>query len=89
MLLKGKSTFCDVLKNYYASGVSSKCLHATSSNALFCTHYVNDVIYHVFSHGDVSIRIYGKNVNVMLEYNFALTSMQRNNVIQRRINVDT
>ena len=33
---------------------SSKCLHATSSNVLFCTHYVGNMIYHNFSHSDVS-----------------------------------
>ena len=63
------------LKNYFASDVnSSKCLHAMSSNALFCKHYIDDVIYHLFSHGDVSIRFYRKNVNVMLEFHFILTS---------------
>ena len=25
--------------------VASKCLHVTSSNTLFCTHYVDDVNY--------------------------------------------
>ena len=46
------------LKNYiyFASDVnSSKCLHAMSSKALFCTLYVDNLIYHIFSHGDVSI----------------------------------
>ena len=44
------------LKNYFASDVnSSKCLHAMSSKALFCTLYVDNFIYHIFSHGDVSI----------------------------------
>ena len=56
------------LKSYFASDVnSSKCLHATSSNALLCMHYVDDVIYHIFSHGDVSDRFCGENFNVMLE----------------------
>ena len=44
--------------------------NATSSNALFCTHYVNNVIYHKFSHSDVSYRFNGNNVNVMLQFNF-------------------
>ena len=55
-------------KDYFAADVDrSKCLYATSSNALFCTHYVGNVIYHKFSHGDVSYRFSGKNVNVVLE----------------------
>ena len=29
----------------------SKCLHATSSNALIYMHYVGNVVYHKFSHG--------------------------------------
>ena len=50
------------LKNYFASDInSSKCLHAMSSNLLFCTHYIDDVIFHIFSYSDVSIRFYGKN----------------------------
>ena len=55
-------------KDYLAADVDrSKCLHATSSNALFCTHYVGNVIYHKVSHGGVSDRFNRKNVNVMLE----------------------
>ena len=55
-------------KHYFAADVDrSKCLHATSANALFCTHYVGNVIYHKFSHGDVSYRFRRINVNVMLE----------------------
>ena len=68
--LKGKSVSLRFFffKNDFASNVnSSKCLHATSSNALFCTHYVDDVMYHIFSHGDVSIWLYGKNINFMKE----------------------
>ena len=45
----------------------NKCLHATSSNALFCTHYIGNVIYHKFAHGEVSYRFNGVNGNVMLE----------------------
>ena len=57
-------------QDYFAADVDrSKCLHATSSNALFCTRYVGscNVIYHKFSHGDVPYRFNEKNVNVMLE----------------------
>ena len=50
----------------------SKCLHATSPNALFCTHNVGNVLYHNFSHGDVSYKFSGKNVNVMLELIFII-----------------
>ena len=58
-------------EDYFAADVdSSKCLHYTSSNALFWTHYVGrlNVIYYKFSHGDISYRLNGKNVNVMLEF---------------------
>ena len=37
------------------------------ANTLFCMHYVGNVIYHKFSHSDVSYRFNGKNMNVMLE----------------------
>ena len=48
--------FAIFLKNYFASDVkSSKCLHAMQSNALFCTHYVGDVIHRILSHGEISI----------------------------------
>ena len=54
---------------YFAADVDrSKYLHATSSNALFCTHYTGNVIYHRSSHGDLSYKISGGNVNVMLEF---------------------
>ena len=33
-----------------------------------CTHYDGNVIYHKFSHGDISYRFNGKNVKVMLEF---------------------
>ena len=35
------------------------------SNELICTHYVGNVIYHNFSHDNVSYRINGENVNVV------------------------
>ena len=53
-------------KEYFAGDIDrSKCLHITSSNALFYTHYVGNAIYHKFSHGDVSCRFDGENLNVM------------------------
>ena len=55
-------------KDYFAADFDrSKCLHATSSNVLFCMHCIGNVIYHKFSHGDVCYRLNGKNVNVVLE----------------------
>ena len=30
-------------------------------------HYVGNMIYHKFSHDDISYRFNGKNINVMLE----------------------
>ena len=37
-------------KDYFAEDVDrSKCLYETSSNILFYTHYVGNVIYHKFS----------------------------------------
>ena len=57
-------------KDFFAADIDrSKCLHAMSSNALFCTHYIGNMIYHKFSHDDVSYRFNGENVNVMLEFN--------------------
>ena len=43
MIQKGNATLLQRLpKGYFAVDVDrSKCLHATSSNALFCTHYVD------------------------------------------------
>ena len=35
-----------------------------------CTLSVSNVIYHKFSHGAAFYTLNGKNVNVMLEYNF-------------------
>ena len=37
------------------------------SSKLFCMHYVGNVIYHKFSHCDVSYKFNGENVDVMLE----------------------
>ena len=76
MIQKGNATLLQCLsKDYLAADVDrSKCLHVTSSNVLFCTHYVGDVIYHSFSHNEVSYRINGENVNVMFEYRIKLSS---------------
>ena len=38
---------------FAAEGDCSKCLHATSSNVLFCTHYISNVDYYKFSHVNV------------------------------------
>ena len=66
-------------KDYFAAEADrSKCLHATSSNALFCTHYVGNVIYHKFSHDDISYRFNGENVNAMLEFTVVNNKMQSN-----------
>ena len=69
MIQKGNTTLLQRLpKAYFAADVDrSKCLHVTSSNALFRTHYVGSMIYHKFSYDDVSYRIKGENVKVMLE----------------------
>ena len=69
MIEKGNATLLQrSQKEYFAADVDrSKCLHATSSNALFCTQYVGNMRYHKFSHGDVSYRFNGKNDKVKLE----------------------
>ena len=65
MIQKGNTTLLQhFLKGYFAAGVDrSKCLHAASSNALCCMHYVGNVIYHKFSHDDVSYRFSGEHVH--------------------------
>ena len=69
MKQKGNATLLQRLPmDYFAADVDrSKCLHATSSNEPFCKHYVGNVIYHNFSHDDVSYRVSGENINGMLE----------------------
>ena len=69
MIQKGNVTLLPRLpKDYFAGDIDRrKCLHATSSNTLFWMHYVGNVICHEFSDGDISYRINGENVNVMLE----------------------
>ena len=69
MIQKGDATLLQCFpKDYFAADIDrSKCLHAKASNALFCTHYIGNVIYQNFSHSDVSNRFNGKDVNVMLE----------------------
>ena len=70
MIQKGNATLLQRFpKDYFAADIDrSKCLHATSSNALVCTHYVGNVIYHKFAPGDVSYGFNGENFNVMLEW---------------------
>ena len=68
-------------KEYFAADSDrSKCLHATSSNALFFTHYVGNVIFFKFSHDDISYRFNGKNVNAMLELWFLKSGITRQNL---------
>ena len=56
-------------EDYFAANVDRcKFLYSVSTNTLFCTHYFGNVIYHTFSHDDVSIRINEGNINVMLEF---------------------
>ena len=44
MIQKGKSTLLQCFRKTFAADVArSKYLHVTSSNASFCTHYVDDV----------------------------------------------
>ena len=66
MMQKGNTTLLQRFpKDYFAADVDrSKRLHATSSNELFCMHYVGNVIYHTFSHGDVFYRFNGENVRI-------------------------
>ena len=72
MIQKGNVTLLQRFpKDYFTADVDrSECLYATSSNALFCTHYVGNVIYHKLSHGDVCYRFNGKSVTIILEYYF-------------------
>ena len=78
MIQKGNVTLLQRLPNdLFAADVDKKCLHATSSNALFCTHYVGNVIYHKFSHDDVSYRNNGENVKVMVSYLYQLSVFER------------
>ena len=45
-----------------------ECLHPTSSRREMCTSSVSNAIYHKFSHGAALYMLYGKNVNVILEF---------------------
>ena len=55
-------------KDYFAEDIDSrKCLHATSSNVLFCRHCVGNMFYDKFSR-DVSCRFNERNVIIMLEF---------------------
>ena len=48
-----------------------KCLHLTSSRCEICR--LSNMIYHKFSHGAAFYTLYGKNVNVMLEFHITFT----------------
>ena len=67
MIRKGNTTLLHGFpKDYFAVDADrSNCLHATSSNALFYSHFVGNVIYHKFSHDDVCYWFSWKNVNAM------------------------
>ena len=69
MTQKGNTTILQRLtKDYFAADIDrSKCLHAMSWNVLFCTHYVGNVIFHEFLNDDVSYRVNGENISIMLE----------------------
>ena len=56
MIQKGNATlFWAFPKDFLAADVDrSIYLHVTSSNALFCMHYVGNMIYHKFLHSDIS-----------------------------------
>ena len=69
MIQKGNTTLLHGFpEDYFAVDADrSKCLHVTSSNALFCTHYIGNVICHKVSHDDFSYRFNGENLKAMLE----------------------
>ena len=64
--------YCDVYKWTILKQMSPevKCLHPTSSRREMCMLSVRRVIYHKFSHGASFYMLNGKNVNVMLEFDF-------------------
>ena len=66
MIHKGELTPLQCFpKNYFPGDVDrSKCIHATSSNALFCTHYIDDMNY--CSLIMVMIRCYGSDPSVLM-----------------------
>ena len=74
MKQKGNATLLQRFpKDYFTADIyRSKCLHETSLKVLFCKHYIGNVIYHKFAHGDVSYGFSGKNVNIMLEFLFTI-----------------
>ena len=82
MIQKGKSTLLQCFpKNSFAADVArSKCLHATSSNAPFCTQYVDEVIIVTFHYAQ------WENVNVMLESKHTTCSLRTS--AQGRSNCD-
>ena len=64
MILKGNETLLQHFpKDYLAGDIDrSKCFLVTSSNTLFCKHYVGNVINHKFSHDDIPYRLMGKTL---------------------------
>ena len=64
MIQEGNATLLQCFpKDYLAADVDrSLRLHATSSNALFCTYLIGDVIYHKFAHDGVSYMFNGKTL---------------------------
>ena len=55
MMQKGNASVLQRFpKDYFSADVDrSKCLHATSSNMLFCTQHIGIMIYHNFLHGKI------------------------------------
>ena len=69
--------YCDVYKWTILKQTTPevKCLHPTSSRREMCTSSVSNVTYHRFSHGAAFYTLYGKNVNVMLEFVLIIRSV--------------
>ena len=62
--------------DYFEADVAEvKCLHPTSSRREMCTSSVSDVIHHKFSDGAAFYTVNGENVNVMLRFKLATTSL--------------
>ena len=60
--------FCNVFQRTILQRMSTEVnVYIRGHQALFCTHYIGNIIYHRFSHSDVSYRFNGKTVNVLLE----------------------
>ena len=71
MIQKGNATLLQHSPKDYLVVVidRSKCLHPISSNTLFCMYFFGNMIYHKVSHGDVSYRFNGENVNIVSKFN--------------------